>query len=148
MKKWIALLCLLPLLAPGPWGIALNHQTQECGSYWPGDEYGSYELSPGWTAYYPERGVIETEVGKCDFDSDSPEESAERCCEELGYTFVEGKIGTARTSPLMTFFLVVFAIVGLSVLLAVLLLIGLVALLVVSAIVAFVIGIQARSHRP
>ncbi len=47
-----------------PWGIALNHETQECGGFWAGDEYGGSTLPPGWTAYYPDnQGIIETDIG-------------------------------------------------------------------------------------
>ena len=86
MKKLTALVCLVFLLAPAPWGIALNHETKECGGYWAGDEYGSAELPLGWKAYYPDQqGMIQTEIGSCDFGTSQPpsDTSAERCCQEL-----------------------------------------------------------------
>jgi hypothetical protein len=120
MKKLIALMCFSLLLAPAPWGIALNHETQECGGYWAGDEYGSSELPPGWQAYYPDQeGIIQTEIGSCDFDSSQPSESAESCCGELGYTYVGPSVGEARVSPLMGFFVGGLVCAGVAVVLVV-----------------------------
>jgi hypothetical protein len=118
MKKLISLFCLSLVLAPAPWGIALNHGTQECGGYWAGDEYSRSELEPGWTDYYPDdQGMIETDIGSCTFGS-GPSGDAERCCEELGYTYAGPSVGIARLSPLMTLFLGGAACAGLAVLLA------------------------------
>jgi hypothetical protein len=101
MKRLVSLLCVLVLLAPAPWGIALNHETKECGGFWAGDEYGSSELEPGWTDYYPDdQGIIKTEVGSCTFGS-GPSGDAEGCCEELGYAYVGPSVGVSRPSPLM-----------------------------------------------
>ncbi len=105
----VAMVSLLYLLAPMPWGIALNHETRECGGFWGGDEYGGYRLPEGWVDYYPRRGIIETEAGRCSFPDTSgyepPNEGraaiAEACCEELGYTYVGSPIGKGRISPLM-----------------------------------------------
>jgi hypothetical protein len=120
MKKLIALLCLWLLLAPAPWGIALNHQTKECGGYWAGDEYSSAELPPGWKAYYPDnRGIIQTEIGSCSFGTTQSSRNAESCCQELGYTYVGPSVGVARVSPLMVFPIAVFVCTGLAVLLAI-----------------------------
>jgi hypothetical protein len=130
MKNLIPLLCLSLLLAPAPWGIAINYETQECGGYWAGDEYGSSTLPPGWTAYYPDhQGLIETEIGSCTFGS-GPSGDAEGCCQELGYTYAGANIGNARMSPLMGLFLAGLACAGL----AVLLVAGFIVLAVVSLI--------------
>ena len=119
MKKLTILACLWLLLAPGPWGIALNHETEECGGYWSGDEYGSYELPAGWEAYYPDNdGTIQTEIGSCNYSATQSSERAESCCQELGYTYVGPNIGTARTSPLMLYAIAVFLGKGLAVLCA------------------------------
>lgn len=110
MKLVVFLISLRLLLAPMPWGIALNHETQECGGFWAGDEYGGYTLPEGWQAYYPNnQGIIETEIGSCRYDTTSgyepPNEArgkaAEACCQELGYTFVGDTVGAGRISPLM-----------------------------------------------
>jgi hypothetical protein len=110
MKALLAAqLTLLLLLAPMPWGIALNHETKECGGFWSGDEYAGYRLPEGWVDYYPRQGVIETEVGSCSFPGtsgfESPNEArakaAEACCQELGYTYVGAPIGKHRLSPLI-----------------------------------------------
>jgi len=53
MNNLIVIILLSILLAPAPWGIALNHETKECAGYWGGDEYKGYPLPAGWTAYYP-----------------------------------------------------------------------------------------------
>ena len=108
MGKLVAAASLLFLLAPMPWGIALNHETRECGGFWGGDEYGGYRLPEGWVAYYPRLGVIETEVGSCSFPSPSgyepPSEGraavAEACCRELGYTYAGTPIGESMVTPL------------------------------------------------
>ena len=126
MAKVIPLLCLSLLLAPAPWGIALNHQTQECGGYWAGDEYGSSELPEGWQDYYPDfEGIVETDVGTCSFGR-GPSGDAEGCCQELGYTYAGPSIGKSRMSPLMGLFLGGFACAGLAVLLAIVLVIALI----------------------
>ena len=112
MKKILAFVCLCSLLAPAPWGIALNHQTQECAGFWGGDEYGSFDLPVDWEAYYPDSdGMIQTEIGSCTLSSTRPYEGAEACCEELGYTYVSPNIGEARTSPLIVILVVVLVLV-------------------------------------
>jgi hypothetical protein len=97
MKK-IPLLALfvfagLVAAAPAPWGIALNHETKECGGYWGGDEYVSYRLPDGWREYRPTYGQngskVETEVGTCDFQMRKEED----CCRQLGYRFVAANVG-------------------------------------------------------
>lgn len=103
MNKLILLLCLGLLLAPAPRGIALNHETKECGGFWAGDEYGGSKLPSGWKAYYPDnQGIIHTEIGSCSFGSaqSSSSSNAESCCQELGYAYVGSNVGTMRTSPL------------------------------------------------
>jgi len=79
--------------APGPWGIAINAATHECGGYWAGDEDVHYDLPAGFTAYYPthdgtERPPIQTPFGSCAFDRIHEE----TCCQQLGLTFV-GEVG-------------------------------------------------------
>ena len=122
----IGFLCGSLLLAPAPWGIALNHGTQECGGYWAGDEYGSSELPPGWQDYYPDfEGTIETDIGSCSFGR-GPSGNAEQCCQELGYSYAGPSIGKARMSPLMGLILGGFGCAGLLVLLVMVLVIALV----------------------
>jgi hypothetical protein len=79
--------------APAPWGIALNHETKECGGYWPGDEYVDYRLPGGWKEYRPKsygiNSSIETESGTCSFKIGDEE----KCCQELGYKYVGRNIG-------------------------------------------------------
>ena len=126
MKTLILLLCFSLLLAPAPWGIALNHETQECGGFWAGDEYGSAELPPGWQDYYPDhQGTIETEIGSCSFGS-GPSGNAEGCCQELGYTYAGPSVGKASLSPLMWLTFGGVACAGLAVVLVIGLVIGLV----------------------
>ena len=101
MKTLIVLACMGLVLAPWPRGIALNHQTRECGSYWAGDEYGSSSLPEGWEDFYPKNdGIIDTEIGSCYFGSARSAANAESCCNALGYTYV-GAVGDARISPLV-----------------------------------------------
>ena len=113
MKKLTALVCVGFLLAPWPPGVALNHETRECGSYMRGDEYGGRKLPAGWEAHYAGDPEIHTETGSCSFSGD-----AEDCCEELGYTYV-GSVGDFSWSPLMIGILIYVAIVALAVLSAV-----------------------------
>lgn len=93
MKKALALVIFSILLAPAPWGIALNFQTKECAGYWGGDEYLAYRLPEGWQAYYPDGDVITTEIGTCTWSGVGFESRAENCCRELGYSFVSTNIG-------------------------------------------------------
>jgi hypothetical protein len=97
MKK-IPLLALfvfagLVAAAPAPWGMALNHETKECGGYWPGDEFSSYSLPGGWTQYRPDYSQdgakVKTEAGTCDFKIGEEE----KCCKELGYRFIAENVG-------------------------------------------------------
>lgn len=98
MKSAIALVFVWFFLAPMPYGIALNHQTKECGSYWGGDEFAIYHLPSEWKIYYPGNGgLIQTEVGSC-----SLKDGVQRCCEQLGYTYVPGNIGEQRGILLWT----------------------------------------------
>lgn len=102
MKTATTSALLLLLLAPWPWGIALNHETKVCGGYWGGDEYVSHPLPEGWVDYYPGYGnVVETEIGSCTLADPSRAEEVERCCQELGYSYVGQNIGETRMSPLL-----------------------------------------------
>jgi hypothetical protein len=104
LRRALALVLLGLLLAPAPWGIALNHERKECAGFWGGDEYGSFDLPEGWVAYYPDsEGVIVTEIGSCRFTTSRTYQAAEPCCEELGYAFVDPNIGIGHTSPLMLY---------------------------------------------
>jgi hypothetical protein len=101
MKFFIEVTSLWLLLAPLPWGIALNHETKECAGYWGGDEYSNHPLPEGWVAYYPGRyDVIETEIGSCTYSAPTRAEAAENCCQELGHRYVGENIGDTRMSPL------------------------------------------------
>lgn len=86
----------------GNGAIALNHETRECGIYWPREHDRIFKLPSKWKAYFPryektETGtieiIIETEIGKCNIS----EIGVERCCNELGYIFIGkenvGKMG-------------------------------------------------------
>jgi hypothetical protein len=98
MKNAIALALVWFFLAPMPYGIALNHQTKECGSYWGGDEFAIYHLPPEWKVYYPgDGGLIQMEVGSC-----SLRDGVQSCCKQLGYTYVPGNIGEVRGILLWT----------------------------------------------
>jgi len=142
MKALVLLISLRLLLAPMPWGIALNHETRECGGYWGGDEYAGYRLPEGWVDYYPRMGIIETEVGSCSFPdtsgfeapSEGRAEVVEACCQELGYTYAGTPIGTRRTSPLMGLGVLWFLAQVCAVCGVVLLVVGLIVVIVVSVV--------------
>jgi hypothetical protein len=107
MKRILVLVLFSFLLAPAPWGIALNHQTKECAGYWAGDEYVSYKLPEGWQAYYPGDGAqITTEVGACKWSDVDWDRRAEDCCRELGYTFVSANIGERQGFTLFSWMIV------------------------------------------
>ena len=38
MKRFMLFFGLVALFAPMPWGLALNHNTEECAGFWGGDE--------------------------------------------------------------------------------------------------------------
>ncbi len=74
----------------GTGGIALNHDTKECGYLWGGDEYFNYELPAGWKAYSSHgNGSIVTESGSCRYNYSD----LKSCCDQLGYTYVSGNVG-------------------------------------------------------
>ena len=109
MKK-AAVVFLLLLLAPAPWGIALNHDTRECAGYWGGDEYIGYTLPEGWQAYYPDAsGSIQTEIGSCRWGDWDYEKRVEQCCQVLGYRYVSSNIGE-KHGGLTTFSAAVIAV--------------------------------------
>jgi len=80
--------------APSIFGMALNHETKECGNFWEGDEFVHYELPEGWEDYYESSsGLTKTEVGDCNW---SVLHSEEDCCKKLGYKYVSGNIGVEK----------------------------------------------------
>jgi len=85
--------------APLPWSIAIKSDTKECAGYWGGDEYVGYKVPSGWKVYYPsDDDVIMTEFGSCEFRKwagDLPG-AEEKCCKELGLTFVSINIGESH----------------------------------------------------
>ncbi len=119
MKKLIVLACILLLLAPARWGIALNRQTRECAGYWAGDEYMNYTLPQGWEAYYPDdQGIIQTGDGSCEWRSTDVEKRAEECCKALGYSYVSSNIGRGKVTLLSMLVLGVPVCAGCIILLA------------------------------
>lgn len=85
--------------APLPWGIAIKSDTKECAGYWGGDEYFGYKLPSGWKVYYPsDYDVITNEFGSCEFRkyAGDPPGEEEKCCKELGLTFVSVNIGESH----------------------------------------------------
>jgi hypothetical protein len=112
MRKTIIafVFCIYPIVnlsstqaAPGPWGIALNHQTRECAGFWPGDEFVAYHLPDGWKPYFPKYDPktgatsLETEAGSCDYKRKGDEG---KCCSQLGYVYVSDNIGKGRKTIL------------------------------------------------
>jgi len=89
--------------APTPWGMALNLETKECAGFWAGDEFVDYKLPEGWKAYFskydPETRTTAfvTDVGECDFKMKGDEE---KCCQQLGYTYVSDNIGKGNKTIL------------------------------------------------
>lgn len=88
--------------APAPWGIALNAETKECAGFWPGDEFVDYKLPEGWKSYFPKYDpetkitTLETEIGSCDFKI----REEEKCCQQLGYSYVSDNIGKGQKTIL------------------------------------------------
>jgi hypothetical protein len=88
--------------APSPWGIALNTETKECAGFWPGDEFVAYHLPDGWKSYFPKydtetkKNSLVTEIGECDFKI----REEEKCCQQLGYKFVNDNIGKDQKTVL------------------------------------------------
>ena len=121
MKKLAISVILCLLLAPAPWGIALNYTTKQCAGYWAGDEYYRTALPAGWKAYYPDRqNIIQTEIGSCQWEASNWDKRAEHCCQQLEYTFVSSHIG--KDSP--TFFTILIIAILLAVALGVLAIVG------------------------
>ena len=111
MKKVLFLTLILMLIAPAPWGIALNISSEQCAGYWAGDEYISYHLPSGWQVYYPDGdNMINTEVGSCQWLDLDYENRAEKCCQQLGYTFISGNIGEKQSFTIFS-----IAIIGVSI---------------------------------
>lgn len=97
MKKIVYLLFFLVFIAPasvfaepGRLGIIINEKTDECASFWEGDEFTSYNPPQDWKSYYPiidenNRAIIKTDKGLCDFDRNE----IKNCCQQLGLSFSE-----------------------------------------------------------
>jgi hypothetical protein len=134
MKKLLFFILLPILIAPAPWGIALNHSTKECAGYWAGDEYISYHLPPDWEMYYPDsNNMITTEVGSCQWSDLDYETRTEKCCQQLGYSFVSGNIGEKQSFT-------IFSILVISATIAVCLFV----LLIFSGLVFLIVRLSAR----
>ncbi len=92
MTRLAATALLSTLLAPAPYGVAINYYTQECAGYWGGDEYVSYSVPPGWTVYYPDQNLlIHTRLGTYSWNR-----SPEQFCAQTGYRYVSENIGEDR----------------------------------------------------
>ncbi|MFH1072299.1 MAG: hypothetical protein V1743_02620 [Nanoarchaeota archaeon] len=91
----LVLISSIAYAAPLPWGIAISKDNKSCGGFWAGDEYGSYTLAEGWTAYYPNDGapLIKTDAGTCEFTGVGDEE---KCCRELDLPYVARNVGTSQ----------------------------------------------------
>jgi hypothetical protein len=91
MKTHLVVIILLwnSLFAPLPPGIAVNPETGECGYYWGGDEYVSYDLSKPWVINYGTSIQVETGT----YQWDGREATIERFCSEIGYTYISGNLG-------------------------------------------------------
>jgi len=134
----IALLGLL--LAPLPRALALNHQTKQCGGFWGGDEWSHYDLPSGWKAYYPDHDFIQTEVGSCQLSGEW-KPSVEKCCKELGYSFVSENIGAQSGLPAFVNMLITIVVYFLGPFLPILLVLGVLA-------VVLVLFISNRGSKP
>lgn len=144
MNKLVIFLCLLPLFAPMPWGLALNHQTKECAGFWGGDEYGSFTSPADWDIYYPDQdNIIHTEIGTCSFYQSRRYEAAESCCEELPYTYVNPNIGEPNRSILLILLAWAVGLVGL-IIVAIFLVIG---VIIITVIVISTVIVTIRKRR-
>jgi len=80
--------------------MALNHESKECGGFWPGDEFVAYDLPPGWKEYWPKdrggKSVVETEAGNCVFRYGQEED----CCRQIGYEYVAKNVGAGDRTVL------------------------------------------------
>ena len=126
MNKLMAFVLLGLLLAPVPRALALNHQTKQCAGFWGGDEWAHYDLPSGWKAYYPDHDFVQTEVGSCQLSGEW-KASVEKCCKELGYTYVSDNIGTQTGLPAAINILTVIVIYFLGPFLPILLVLGVLA---------------------
>ena len=90
-------------LAPAPDYLAINYETKECGRYWGGDEYTSYDLPSGWVKfdYRHSNGywLIETRDGTCKIPKKERENLFKDCCLQLGYPYVSGNVGVYDPFP-------------------------------------------------
>jgi hypothetical protein len=114
--KLIIILCMFfNIMAPMPPGIAINPETKECGDYFGGDEYGSYNLPDPWQIIY--HPTIETDGGTVEWNG-----TTEEYCKQIGYTYVPGNIGTIYgrevKSPIF-FTLIIMVVAPILILLAV-----------------------------
>ena len=94
MKKLLAIILFAVILAPMPWGIAIDPAGGQCTGYWGGDEYFQYDLPQEWQAYYPAGSSIETPYGTCQWQSDDWDGRAQKCCQELGLSYLDDELGS------------------------------------------------------
>ena len=86
MKSYLVIAFIVwCLLGPRPPGIAINPETKECGYFgYYEDEYTSITFPAPWVKIYGP--TISTEEATCDWDM--MQESAEKCCQQLGYKYI------------------------------------------------------------
>jgi hypothetical protein len=114
MKKLLVLILLSLFLAPMPWGIAINPTSGQCTGYWGGDEYFQYDLPEGWDAYYPAGSyTIETPSGTCQWDTSDWDGRAQKCCQELGLSYLNEDLGSRHPTGYTLLILGVLACGGL-----------------------------------
>jgi hypothetical protein len=101
----LLLVTAFTFFAPGPEYFAINYETKQCGGYWVGDEFVTYELPPGWYTFEPimidfgHRFSVETNVGTCIVNRTDVvyrktySNFYEACCAQLGYTYIPENIG-------------------------------------------------------
>jgi hypothetical protein len=86
------LLIVISILAPAPPQISFNPTTKECGVYWGGDEYADYSFPPPWET---SQGLqIKTDSGVYEWDGRM--DSVKDVCEQMGFTYIEGNIGSIK----------------------------------------------------
>lgn len=99
MKKLIFyffLIFIIPfsvLSAPAPYYVAVNEELNQCGSFWPGDEFVNYVIPEGWEEYDEAYDLAENECSHMGYPLD--ENYYKNCCEKLGYEYI-GKVYASR----------------------------------------------------
>jgi len=93
--------CFATMAASGP---ALNEKTKQCGYFYGGDEEKLYHIPNGWKVDFQSQEIVE-KFKQCGWYTG--EANIEKCCEKIGYNFIEGNIANIKSKSDVVYLVIV-----------------------------------------